>query len=149
MILPLAAVPFIMKIVAAVWVIVAVVLVLLVLIQKGRGGGLSGAFGGAGANSLMGTKTGDFLTWITIGLVVVFLFLAVIMAKFYKPAASTGLDAPTRAAQPTAPAAQPVVPDQPETAQPVVVPDQPETAQPVAPGQPETAQPEADAEDGM
>lgn len=95
MILPLAAVPFIMKIVATVWIIAAVVLILLVLIQKGRGGGLAGAFGGAGANSLMGTKTGDFLTWVTIGLVVVFLFLAVILAKYYKPAPSSGLDAPT------------------------------------------------------
>jgi len=127
MILPLAAIPFIMKIVATVWVIAAVVLVLLVLIQKGRGGGLAGAFGGAGGtNSLMGTKTGDFLTWVTIGLVVVFLFLAVILAKYFKPAASTGLDAPTRTAQPTAPAAQPMVPDEAEAAQPVV-PDQPET----------------------
>lgn len=101
MILPLAAVPFIMKIVAAVWVILAVVLILLILIQKGRGGGLAGAFGGAGANSLMGTKTGDFLTWVTIGLVVVFLFLAVIMAKFYRPAASTGLEAPMAPASQT------------------------------------------------
>ena len=94
MILPLATVPFVMKIVAAVWIITAVVLVLLVLIQKGRGGGLAGAFGGAGANSLMGTKTGDFLTWVTIALVVVFLVLAVILAKFYKPAPSSDLDAP-------------------------------------------------------
>ena len=123
MILPLAAVPFIMKIVAAVWVIVAVVLILLVLIQKGRGGGLSGAFGGAGANSLMGTKTGDFLTWVTITLVVVFLFLAVIMAKFYKPAASTGLEAPTVPGSQTTPA-MPAT----ETAKPVdTIPAQPET----------------------
>jgi preprotein translocase subunit SecG len=127
MILPLAAVPFIMKIVAAVWVIVAVVLVLLVLIQKGRGGGLSGAFGGAGANSLMGTKTGDFLTWVTIGLVVVFLFLAVVMAKFYKPAASTGLEAPTVPGSQTTPA-MPTTPPATETAEPVkAIPAQPET----------------------
>ncbi len=111
MILPLAVIPPIMKIVAVVWVIVAVVLVLLVLIQKGRGGGLSGAFGGAGgANSLMGTKTGDFLTWVTIGLVVVFLFLAVIMAKYYKPAASTGLEAPPTQPRPVAAPALPQTP---------------------------------------
>lgn len=108
MILPLAAISPIMKIVAIVWIIVAVVLILLVLIQKGRGGGLAGAFGGAGANSLMGTKTGDFLTWVTIALVVVFLFLAVILAKFYKPAASIGLEAP--ASQTTG-----AIPAQPET----------------------------------
>jgi preprotein translocase subunit SecG len=127
MILPLAAVPFYMKIVATVWVIVAVVLVLLVLIQKGRGGGLAGAFGGAGANSLMGTKTGDFLTWVTIGLVVVFLFLAVVMAKKFKPAASTGLEAPTVPGSQTTPA-MPATPPDTETAEPVkAIPAQPET----------------------
>ena len=117
MILPLAAIPFFMTLVAAVWVIVAVILILLVLIQKGRGGGLSGAFGGAGTNSLMGTKTGDFLTWVTIGLVVVFLLLAVIMAKYYKPAASTGLDAPPTQAQPMVPD-EPMVPSEPEPVTP-------------------------------
>lgn len=124
MILPLAAIPPIMKIVAAVWVIAAVVLILLVLIQKGRGGGLAGAFGGAGANSLMGTKTGDFLTWVTIGLVVLFLFLAVILAKYYKPAPSTGLDAPASQTTP----AMPPTPQGTETAEPIeAIPAQPET----------------------
>jgi preprotein translocase subunit SecG len=127
MILPLAAVPFVMKIVAAVWIIVAVVLILLVLIQKGRGGGLAGAFGGAGANSLMGTKTGDFLTWVTIGLVVLFLFLAVIMAKYYRPAASTGLEAPMTPGSQTTPA-MPTTPQGSETEEPTqAIPAQPET----------------------
>jgi preprotein translocase subunit SecG len=58
----------------------------VVLVQKGRGGGLSGAFGGAMASGILGSKTGDFLTWVTIILVSVFLTLAVVMAKFYKPA---------------------------------------------------------------
>jgi preprotein translocase subunit SecG len=64
------------------------VLVLVVLIQKGRGGGLSGAFGGGMGSSLLGSKTGDFLTWVTIGLVVIFLTLAVVMAKYLKPSVS-------------------------------------------------------------
>ena len=127
MILPLATVPPVMKIVAAIWIITAVVLVLLVLIQKGRGGGLAGAFGGAGANSLMGTKTGDFLTWVTIGLVVLFLFLAVIMAKYYKPAASTGLEAPMAPGSQTTPA-MPTTPQDTETAEPIeTIPAQPGT----------------------
>jgi preprotein translocase subunit SecG len=54
------------------------------LVQKGKGGGLSGAFGGAMASGILGSKTGDFLTWVTIVLAGVFLFLAVIMAKFYR-----------------------------------------------------------------
>ena len=52
-------------------------LILLVLIQKGRGGGLSGAFGGTGGSAAFGAKTGDVLTWTTAGFFVVFLFLTV------------------------------------------------------------------------
>jgi len=81
----LAKVPFIMNIVMVVWVFVTIALILIILIQKGKGGGLSGAFGGLGAGGLLGTKTGDFLTWVTIGFVVAFLSLAVLMVKFYKP----------------------------------------------------------------
>ncbi len=94
-IFPLAKVSFIMSVVMWVWILVAVALILIILLQKGRGGGLSGAFGGAGgASSLLGAKTGDFLTWVTIGLITLFLFLAVIMAKFYRPKVSEGLEAP-------------------------------------------------------
>src|SRR3954464_5216883 len=56
---------------------VAIVLILLVLIQKGRGGGLSSAFGGAGGNTAFGSKTGDVLTWATSIVFGVFLLLAV------------------------------------------------------------------------
>ena len=81
----LAKVPVIMNIVMVVWVFITIALILLILIQKGKGGGLSGAFGGLGAGGLLGTKTGDFLTWVTICFVVGFLGLAVLMVKFYKP----------------------------------------------------------------
>ncbi len=82
--IPFLAVGFLMKVVAVVWFICAVVLVLVVLIQKGRGGGLSSAFGGM-AGGVLGTKTGDFLTWVTVGLVCVFLSLSLVIAKYYKP----------------------------------------------------------------
>jgi preprotein translocase subunit SecG len=96
--LTLAAVPFVMKIVVAVWAIVAVLLVLVVLIQKGRGGGLASAFGGLGT-SLLGTKTGDFLTWFTICLVCVWLVLSVVAVKWFKPTASQYLQIPTQQQQ--------------------------------------------------
>lgn len=38
----------------------------LVLLQRGRGGGLAGAFGGMGGQSAFGTKAGDVFTKITI-----------------------------------------------------------------------------------
>src|SRR6187399_2738016 len=56
---------------------VAIVLILLVLIQKGRGGGLSSAFGGGGGNTAFGSKTGDVLTWATSIVFGVFLLLAI------------------------------------------------------------------------
>lgn len=82
---PFLAVSFIMKVFAVLFIISSVALILVVLIQKGRGGGLSGAFGGAMASGILGSKTGDFLTWVTIILVGVFLTIAVVMAKYYKP----------------------------------------------------------------
>src|SRR5262245_8754268 len=60
------------------FILVAVFLILLVLIQKGRGGGLSSAFGGgAGGHTAFGSKTGDVLTWATSIVFGVFLLLAV------------------------------------------------------------------------
>lgn len=85
---PLLAASFIMNIIAAIFLICAIALVLIILIQKGRGGGLGAAFGGM-AGGILGSKTGDFLTWVTIGLVGLFLTLAVVMAKFYKPTISS------------------------------------------------------------
>ena len=81
----LAAVPLLMKVVAVIWAVCCAFLVLVVLIQKGKGGGLSATFGGGGAGGVLGSKTGDFLTWFTIALVGVFLLLSVVMAKFYRP----------------------------------------------------------------
>lgn len=83
--LPCLAVGFFMKLVAVLFALTCISLILIVLIQKGKGGGLSSAFGGGMAGGVLGTKTGDFLTWVTISLVAVFLLLAVVMAKFYKP----------------------------------------------------------------
>lgn len=60
------ALSFVWKTIAVLWVIAAVILVLIILAQKGKGAGLGGAFGGAGGSSLLGTKTGDFFTWVTI-----------------------------------------------------------------------------------
>lgn len=87
-IFPVLAVSFIMKVTAVLFVICSVALVLVILVQKGRGGGLGGALGGGMASGILGSKTGDFLTWVTISLVGVFLFLAVVLAKFYKPSIS-------------------------------------------------------------
>lgn len=53
------------------------ILMLVILLQKGRGGGFSGAFGGAGGSSAFGAKTGDVFTWITVIVAGVFVALTV------------------------------------------------------------------------
>ena len=64
------------------FIFVSVLLILLILVQKGRGGGLSGAFGGAGGNTAFGAKTGDVLTWATSIMFGVFVLLAVALNLF-------------------------------------------------------------------
>jgi preprotein translocase subunit SecG len=46
--------------------LVSILMIGLVLIQRGRGGGLAGAFGGVGGSSAFGTRAGDVFTRITI-----------------------------------------------------------------------------------
>ena len=52
----------------------------LILIQKGRGGGLASAFGGAGGNTAFGSKTGDVLTWATSVVFGIFLICCVLLS---------------------------------------------------------------------
>ncbi len=47
-------------------IVSSVFMILLILIQRGKGGGLSGAFGGAGGSSAFGSRAGDTFTRITI-----------------------------------------------------------------------------------
>jgi len=60
----------------------ALFLILLILIQRGRGGGLSGAFGGMGGQSAFGSKAGDTFTKITIVSATVWLVLCLVGVKF-------------------------------------------------------------------
>ncbi len=59
------------------FLILSFLLIMLMLIQKGRGGGLTSAFGGAGGNTAFGSKTGDVLTWATSICFGLFIVLAV------------------------------------------------------------------------
>jgi preprotein translocase subunit SecG len=81
------------------FLLTAVILSLLVLIQRGRGGGLAGAFGGAGGSSAFGTKTADIFIKATAVLGGVFFLLAIITAYLMR------IDRPT-----TVPAQPPEAP---------------------------------------
>ena len=110
--LPLLAVAFIMKVIAGLFALCTAALVLIVLIQKGRGTGLSGALGGGLASGILGSKTGDFLTWATVSLAGVFLLLAGMMVKFYKPTVSA-FDSPATQQQQPESTQQPAASDSP------------------------------------
>lgn len=57
-------------------------LILLVLVQRGRGGGLSGAFGGMGGQSAFGAKAGDTFTRVTVVVASCWIVLCILTAKF-------------------------------------------------------------------
>lgn len=81
----LGAIPLYAQILAVILIIVSILLIILVLLQKGRGGGLSAAFGGAGGQSAFGSKTGDVFTWATIVVVGLFLLLCIFLTTQYVP----------------------------------------------------------------
>ncbi len=78
----------------------AVFLILLVLVQRGRGGGLTGALGGMGGQSAFGTKAGDTFTKITMWTAFLWIVLCVVSVKVLTakntnlPDAPKGLNAP-------------------------------------------------------
>jgi preprotein translocase subunit SecG len=98
---------------AVLFAFVACLLILVVLLQRGRGGGLAGAFGGAGGGqSAFGAKTGDFLTWVTVGIAALFLLAAVALNYAFSPSAPPLMQQAPRSPQPgPAPVSQhPVTP---------------------------------------
>ncbi len=59
-------------------------LMLLVLIQRGKGGGLAGAFGGAGGSSPFGSRAADQFVRITLWFAGVWVLVIMIHVKVVK-----------------------------------------------------------------
>ncbi len=59
-------------------------LMLIVLIQRGKGGGLAGAFGGAGGSSPFGSRAADQFVRITLWLAGVWVLVIMIHVKVVK-----------------------------------------------------------------
>ena len=82
---------------------VGLILIGVILLQRGRGGGLAGAFGGMGGQSAFGTKAGDVFTkitiylatsWIILGCVCVLLASSpMVKTTKLKPGAKAGIKA--------------------------------------------------------
>ena len=68
--------------------LLGIFLILLVLIQRGKGGGLAGAFGGVGGSSAFGSRAGDLFTRIT--LITAGIWILLLMFEVYAVQAVAG-----------------------------------------------------------
>ena len=65
-------------------------LILLILVQRGKGGGITGALGGAGGQSAFGSRAGDAFTKITVVTAIIWITLCMItIARFNRPSNPT------------------------------------------------------------
>jgi preprotein translocase subunit SecG len=70
--------------------LLSVFLVLVILVQRGRGGGLTGALGGMGGQSAFGTKAGDLFTRVTIVVAAIWVILSMASLKILNQYSTTG-----------------------------------------------------------
>lgn len=70
----------------------AVFLILVVLVQRGRGGGLTGALGGAGGQSAFGAKAGDVFTRITVVVASFWILLCILAVLVLQDSGTSKLD---------------------------------------------------------
>lgn len=69
-------------------VLTSLFLMMLILVQRGKGGGLTGALGGMGGQSAFGSKAGDAFTKITVITSVIWIMLCMLtIARFNPPPA--------------------------------------------------------------
>jgi preprotein translocase subunit SecG len=70
--------------------IVAMIMTVIILAQRPQGGGLAGAFGGAGGSgdSVFGGRIGDALTWATVITFTIFIGLAIALNRVDNPGAA-------------------------------------------------------------
>lgn len=70
-------------IVTLIFVVISVSMVLIILVQRPSGGGLAGAFGGAGGGSdtVFGGRVGDALTWATVIAFLLYMGVAIALNK--------------------------------------------------------------------
>jgi preprotein translocase subunit SecG len=115
--------------------ILPIFLILLVLIQRGKGGGLAGAFGGMGGPSAFGTKAGDLFTRITIGVAAVWIILCAFSVWYFGYAANVIGTIETRAV-----ATDQQEPGEEPSGQQAPQSSSPEPSQPAAPASPQSPQ---------
>ncbi len=91
-----------MFILTVVFLIVSIGLILFILVQRPQGGGLAGAFGGAGGggtDTAFGGRTGDVLTVGTVGAFCIYLTLAIVLNIIDNPGAAADVGEATPATE--------------------------------------------------
>ena len=101
-------------ILAFLFAVVAVLLMIVILLQRGKGVGLAGAFGGTGGHAAFGAKTGDVLTWFTVIGAGVLLLFAILLNFVFEPQMA-GIDS----TPPPGNTLPPTTPSVPESTPPV------------------------------
>ena len=66
-------------VVMALHIIVSLVLIAVILLQAGRGGGLSESFGGSSTQTIFGTKTNVFLMRATAAAAVIYILTCLVL----------------------------------------------------------------------
>ncbi len=105
-----------MIVVIIIHVLLCIGLAITVLLQAGKGGGLSGAFGGAGSQTILGQRgAATFLSKLTRWLAIGYMILSLSLAFLYASPTQRGAAEPTpvegEAEEPTE--AAPIVTDEP------------------------------------
>ncbi|MBR2693300.1 MAG: preprotein translocase subunit SecG, partial [Thermoguttaceae bacterium] len=86
-------------------VVLMLFMLLIILLQRGKGGGLVGAFGGMGGNSAFGAKSSDVFMRITIWTAIIWFVLCIAGGYLFKATRKGNLLAPEAPiAAPAAPA---------------------------------------------
>jgi preprotein translocase subunit SecG len=111
--------------VIAIHVVASLVLIAVILLQAGRGGGLSETFGGSSTQTILGTKTSVFLKRATAASAIIYILtcltLAVLTSHQGRSLVSRGTSFPV--SMPGAPAGQANQPPQSQPPAPQPLPD--------------------------
>ncbi|MFO0936479.1 MAG: preprotein translocase subunit SecG [Gemmataceae bacterium] len=82
--MPLFALSAVTIVLNVIVLVCTILLMFIVLIQRGKGGGLVGALGGAGGSSAFGSRAGDQFTKITLYMAAFWLVFIMIQVKVAK-----------------------------------------------------------------
>jgi len=114
-------------------ILVTIALIGLILIQRGKGGGLAGAFGGGGVEQAFGTHATTLAQKATWVLGALFMALTVILGIIWQRPATISAPQTPAATVPATPASAPAAPAKATTAPAKATPAAPAKATPAAP----------------